>query len=239
MSCFIVPDFHVSALVSWAVAHGVDLDASPDAVAYVLASANRRAYSERYQGRHDSDVAQFGGLDRSAGAELQPVAIVKACDCLDYQASDWSRWNDSDAFGYLVAIRRAAVALAGPAGRASASGRALPGYDAAAWCLDEPDVAAEREPPPGAAGPPGRRGPGPCCLVRHLVRIRGDRPECCRLPGGGIFYRRPGRRPGNCRRDPGRPGHSCRHARLSCPVCPALARPVAGFFMPGSVPQAL
>jgi hypothetical protein len=136
MSCFVVPDFHVSALVSWAVAHGVDLDVSPDAVAHMLASANRRAYSERYAGRYDSELAPFGGLDRSAGVDLAPVAIVKACDCLDYQASDWSRWNDSDPFGYLVAIRRAAVALADPAGRASASGRALPGYDAAPWCLD-------------------------------------------------------------------------------------------------------
>jgi len=143
MSCFVVPDFHVSALVSWAVAHGVDLDASPDAVAHMLASANRRAYSERYAGRYDSELAPFGGLDRSAGVDLAPVAIVKACDCLDYQASDWSRWNDSDPFGYLVAIRRAAVALADPAGRASASGRALPGYDAAAWCLDGPELEPE------------------------------------------------------------------------------------------------
>jgi hypothetical protein len=110
----------------------------------VLASANRRAYSERYQGRYDSELVAFGGLDRSAGADLAPVAVVKACDCLDYQASDWSRWNDSDAFGYLVAIRRAAVALADPAAVA-ASGRALPGYDSAPWCLDKPDAAAERD----------------------------------------------------------------------------------------------
>jgi len=159
MSCFVVPDFHVSALVSWAVAHGVDLDASPDAVAHVLASANRRAYSERYAGRYDSDAAPFGGLDRSAGVDLAPVAIVKACDCLDYQASDWSCWDDSDAFGYLVAIRRAAVAAAHLAAHQAApksykytpdpSGRALPGYDAAAWCLDEPepvDLVAEPDP---------------------------------------------------------------------------------------------
>ena len=148
MSCFVVSDYHVSALVAWAIRQGLALDESPDAVAYVLASANRRAYSERYQGRHDSDVAPFGGLDRSAGAVLQPVAIVKACDCLDYQASDWSRWNDSDAFGYLVAIRRAAVAAAHLAAYQAApgsykytpdpSGRALPGYDAAPWCLDAP-----------------------------------------------------------------------------------------------------
>jgi hypothetical protein len=139
MSCFVVPDFHINALVSWAVAQGVTLDASPDAVAHMLASANRRAYSERYAGRYDSEISPFGGLDRSAGVDLAPVAIVKACDCLDYQACDWSQWNDSDAFGYLVAIRRAAVALADPDGNPSAIGRGLAGYDAAPWCLDEPE----------------------------------------------------------------------------------------------------
>jgi hypothetical protein len=144
MSCFVVPDFHVSALVAWAIRHGVTFDASPDAVAHMLASANRCAYSDRYAGRYDAELVPFGGLDRSAGADLDPVAIVKACDCLDYQASDWSRWDDSDAFGYMVAIRRAAVALADPAGVAT-SGRALPGYDAAPWCLDAPDLAAERD----------------------------------------------------------------------------------------------
>ena len=147
MSCFVVPDFHVSTLVAWAIAHGVNLDTSPDAVAHMLASANRRAFSERYAGRYDSELVPFGGLDRSAGVNLAPVAIVKACDCLDYQASDWSTWNDSDAFGYLVAIRRAAVALADPAGNPSAIGRGLAGYDAAAWCLDEPepvDLVADR-----------------------------------------------------------------------------------------------
>ena len=120
MSCFVVSDYHVSALVAWAIRQGVDLDASPDAVAHMLASANRCAYSDRYAGRFDAELVPFGGLDRSAGAELLPVAIVKACDCLDYQASDWSRWDDSDAFGYMVAIRRAAVALADPAGVAVA-----------------------------------------------------------------------------------------------------------------------
>lgn len=144
MSCFVVSDYHISALVAWAVRQGVALDASPDAVAHMLASANRCAFSDRYAGRYDAELVPFGGLDRSAGADLGPVAIVKACDCLDYQASDWSRWDDSDAFGYMVAIRRAAVALADPAGVAT-SGRALPGYDAAPWALEAPDLAAERD----------------------------------------------------------------------------------------------
>jgi hypothetical protein len=149
MSCIVLSDHHISALVSWAVAHGVDLGASPDAVAHMLASANRRAYSDRYAGRYDSELVPFGGLDRSAGVDLDPVVIVKACDCLDYQASDWSRWTDSDAFGYMVAIRRAAVAAVHLAAYQAApknykytpdpSGRALPGYDAAAWTLDAPE----------------------------------------------------------------------------------------------------
>ena len=75
MSCFIVSDYHISALVAWAVRQGVALAASPDAVAHELASANRRAYSGRYSGRYDSSLAPFGGLDRSAGAELLPVAL--------------------------------------------------------------------------------------------------------------------------------------------------------------------
>jgi len=145
MSCFIVSDYHVSALVAWAIRQGLDLAASPDAVAHELASANRAAYGERYQGRYDSELAPFGGLDRSAGAELLPVAIVKACDCLDYQASDWTSWEGSDANRHLAAIRRAAVALAKwPAG-ASTNSRALPGYDDVPWHLDEPDAAAERD----------------------------------------------------------------------------------------------
>jgi hypothetical protein len=143
MSCIVLSDYHVSALVAWAVAHGVDLDTSPDAVAHMLAGANRAAFSDRYDGRYDDELVPFGGLDRSAGVTLDPVAIVKACDCLDYQASDWPRWNDSDAFGYLVAIRRAAVALADPDGNPSAIGRGLAGYDAAPWCLDEPEPEPE------------------------------------------------------------------------------------------------
>ena len=137
MSCFVVPDFHVSALVAYAIRAGVIPDAvSPDALAHELASANRAAFAERYQGRYQDDVDPFGGLDRSAGADLAPVAIVKACDCLDYQASDWTGWDASEAAAHLAAIRATAQA-------ACLGGRYYPeplstldGYDAAPWCLD-------------------------------------------------------------------------------------------------------
>ena len=145
MSCFVVSDYHVSALVAWAIRQGLDLDTSPDAVAHELASANRAAFAERYQGRYQDELAPFGGLDHSAGVDLAPVAIVKACDCLDYQASDWTAWDASEAAAHLAAIRAAAQA-------ACLGGRFYPeplstldGYDAAPWCLDEPDLAAERD----------------------------------------------------------------------------------------------
>ena len=146
MSCFVVNDYHVSALVAWGLRHGAIVGISPDALAHELASANRSAFSERYAGRYQDDVAPFGGLDRSAGADLAPVAIVKACDCLDYQASDWSAWYGSEPSAHLAVIRARAVSLAyfgavplGGSGGGLDYGRELPGYDAAAWALDEPE----------------------------------------------------------------------------------------------------
>jgi hypothetical protein len=146
MSCFVVPDYHVSALVAWAIRQDLVLDLSPDALAHELASANRRAYSERYAGRFDSELLPFAGLDRSAGAELLPVAVVKACDCLRYQASDWSGWSASAACDHLAAIQSAALCEAyGARSVPDTDARALPGYDDAPWVLDEPDLAAERD----------------------------------------------------------------------------------------------
>ena len=149
MSCFVVNDYHVSALVAWALRRELlPFGVSPDALAHELASANRAAYSERYAGRYDSELAPYGGLDRSAGADLEPVAIVKACDCLAYQACDWSAWDESEAAAHLAAIRAAALAMVN-GGRylPDVGGRDLPGYDAAAWELVEPEPA---EPEPAA-----------------------------------------------------------------------------------------
>jgi len=146
MSCFIVSDYHVSALVAWAIRADVLPDAvSPDALAHELASANRAAYSERYLGRYDSELAPFGALDRSAGAELQPVAIVKACDCLNYQASDWTGWDQCEPAAHLAAIRATAQAACLGGRYVPEPLHALPGYDAAPWGLDAPDLAAERD----------------------------------------------------------------------------------------------
>lgn len=142
MSCFVVDNYHVSALVSWAISHGVPLGVSPDAVAHELASANRAAFAERYEGRYQDEVAPFDGLDRVDVSHLAPVAIVKACDCLEYQASDWSSWRESEPAAHLAAIRAAALAMA-TGGRylPDAAAYDLPGYHAAAWDLAAPELA--------------------------------------------------------------------------------------------------
>lgn len=51
---------------------------------------------------------------------LQPVEILKMCDCLEYQSCETKDWPASVAHRLLNAIRRAAV-------------RALPGYEDAPW----------------------------------------------------------------------------------------------------------
>jgi hypothetical protein len=157
MSCFVVSDFHINALVAWADANGADLDVSPDAQAHELASANRAAFAERYEGRYQDEVAPFGGFDRSVDlVDLAPVAIVKACDCLAYQCSDWAAWDQSGVALDLGEIRSVAVQLArGPWSPGLPDDfydvRNLAGYDAAAWSLDAPepeprpfDLAADR-----------------------------------------------------------------------------------------------
>ena len=177
MSCFVVSDFHVNALVAWGLRHGAIVGISPDALAHMLASANRAAYAERYQ--DDDQVEPFAGFDRSVDpSHLAPVAIVKACDCLEYQCSDWSSWSGagSEPAAHLAAIRANALARAaggrylGP----DASAYDMPGYAAAAWHLDEPepepaDQVADRL----AAALAALTGPELAAIRSALAAVRG------------------------------------------------------------------
>lgn len=141
MSCFIVSDFHINALISWAESHQIGLEYKPQVAAELLAVANRRAYSERYQGE---SCAPFGGYRREDIGEAVPVEILKACRCLEYQASDWARWDTSEAARVLREIQAAALCwLQETYGPIQDGGRNLPGYDAAAWELRDPESFAQ------------------------------------------------------------------------------------------------
>ena len=140
MSCFVVPDFHVSALVAWGFHNRALVGISPDALAHELATANRYAFAQRYQGRHLDELAPFTGLDLDADRALDPVGVVKACDCLAYQASDWAGWDGCEAAAHLAAIRAAALHRVTGGVWQGTDAHRLPGYDAAAWCLDAPEL---------------------------------------------------------------------------------------------------
>ena len=141
MSCFVVPDFHVSALVAWAVHNRALVGISADALAHGLATANRFAFAQRYAGRYLDELAPFTGLDLDADRALDPIGVVKGCDCLAYQASDWAGWDGCEAAAHLAAIRAAALHRAtGGTWRDDMRAHRLPGYDAAAWTLAAPEL---------------------------------------------------------------------------------------------------
>ena len=142
MSCFVVPDFHINALVSWSIEHDILPERhSRAAGAQMLAMANRCAYQERYQ--DPGTPSTYRGFSLVDVSHLGPVDIVKACDCLDYQACDWARWSTSYARDFLAAIRQEASLLAADDRLVQVRDvRNLPGYDAAAWCLDNERVTA-------------------------------------------------------------------------------------------------
>lgn len=131
MSCIMVNDFHLDALVTWGAAHQaswyrasegrhVDMRGNEPAAAELLHAANAAAFRERYP--RDAEPIPPHRYRARAVAWLPAVQAVKACDCLAYQCSDWTGWPESEAFRVLDAIRDAAI-------------QRLPGYSAAAWEL--------------------------------------------------------------------------------------------------------
>ena len=123
MSCFVVPEYHIDALVSWAADHGAPAfieGLTPRGLAAELYLANCTAYRERY----GETVFDNYILTRRDALVLSPVGVIKACDCLAYQCSDWSGWSESVAARALDRIREHAI-------------RHLPGYQDAAWTLDK------------------------------------------------------------------------------------------------------
>lgn len=124
MSCFVVPDFHIDALVSWAIANhasafidGLD----PRGLARELHAANCSAYRERY-GEEVGEEYRY--TFRPEVHAMPAVQVLKAVSCLEYQCCSWSGFDGSTAARALERIRGEAIAH-------------LPGYRAAAWTLEE------------------------------------------------------------------------------------------------------
>jgi len=148
MSAFIVNKTHLDYLVtaglrfsrhgalSWfapaedppeAPTHQRELtDETADHVGAMLAAENRRSVDHRYDENELEDFYTFtrypgSGERGSAGRpRLEPVQILKALACYEYQSCEHPEWEQSEAHDFCRVLRHAAI-------------WALPGIEDAAW----------------------------------------------------------------------------------------------------------
>lgn len=132
MSAFQVSPTHIGALVRWYLKdcpshargswrhHSAGCTDAEDMI-NVLALENYRSVAYRYEPRHTIDKPDaVTHVTLSSYPKLEPIAVIKACDCLDYQSCEHPEWETSDAYHLLNAIRHAAISR-------------IHGYDDAAW----------------------------------------------------------------------------------------------------------
>lgn len=133
MSAHIVPDFHLNALVTWAVnKHGNNSPSyywggqrrkmAGDArrIASVLYAENVRSVNARYK---ECDSAHGFQYAPTSANILSVVDVIKACHGYRYQACEAAGWEESEARAIVDGIEACAM-------------RSLPGYEASpAWCL--------------------------------------------------------------------------------------------------------
>ena len=147
MSAYICNPAHFAALAVFAVDRDSAIhewrDSSPletaKNVARGLALENIRSVTNLYPNDGDGNRPGYTGTDAEIVAEaealtevylydierrsLPPVAILKMCNCYDYQSCETADWCDTQAHCQIDWIADAAVAE-------------LPGYDAAPWEYD-------------------------------------------------------------------------------------------------------
>lgn len=129
MSCYIVPDKHLSAIIRWACVNNIKAAYTRGDYLYrpgleqeavnLLHAANVKSVNERY-----NETTPEGGAVYDIGApSLRPIDVIKACDGLAYQCDEWGDFEGSDAQRLIRDIQSAAI-------------RKLPGYDAAPWSIE-------------------------------------------------------------------------------------------------------
>lgn len=140
MSAYLVPDYHINALVSWAAGrHGSnavsyywggrrrDVRGDEKRIASVLYAENVRSVNARYR---ESDPAH-GFVFKRVVNVLNPIDVIKGCHGYGYQACEAEGYEQSEAFAIVAAIAQSAIC-------------ALPGYeDSNAWCISGPEFNKE------------------------------------------------------------------------------------------------
>ena len=125
MSAFIVSKHHIDAIISAALAYGVEGLTKRTAMdrGRELWEANIASVGVRYPGDPEALVIAGRIADVYVPRQVPVPSIVEAAkliDCLEYQSCEHDGWATSDAAAFLGKVREALL-------------RNLEGYDAAAW----------------------------------------------------------------------------------------------------------
>lgn len=114
--------------IVWAKAHGRELtEETAGFVGAMLLAENQRSVNHRY----DEDDLEEPYLFREVRGPFDPVVVLKAISCFEYQACEHQEWAKSEAKQFCNALRHAAIA-------------ALPGYeDGKGWSIEADDVQYE------------------------------------------------------------------------------------------------
>ncbi len=125
MSAFLVSDLHINVLVAWARREQLSWNTREgltyEDVAQELRSENERSYNYRYQEDGHQPV-KYESV--ALPMDVPAAAIIKMCDCYEYQSCEHPEWKESRARAIVGSIRQAAVCK-------------LPGYREAPWGLDD------------------------------------------------------------------------------------------------------
>lgn len=133
MSAFIVSDKHIAAMIEFARTHDAyssgywwkDTKTGEEVkhmfdneAAQKLVNENYRSVNYRYQ--DNTQPKKYNPFQSLSPQNLDPVQILKACNCYDYQACETNDYNESEARYIVDQIRHLAI-------------NALIGYEEAQW----------------------------------------------------------------------------------------------------------
>jgi hypothetical protein len=129
MSAFLVTDEHLNYLISHASDQDVrwwdgkvhqTVKGNEQAVFNKLFRANVESINERYQENTPPMPSKFVWR-----GDTEPVQVLKACNCFDYQACEVADYEQTEAARIVDCIRGAAI-------------RSLKGYEEAEWEITAP-----------------------------------------------------------------------------------------------------
>ena len=136
MSCFIVNEKHINTLVNYLKEKSkfqttIEIEgkrlslhdpSTLTKVGNVLVCENFRSYNYRYDEHENSYIYNYH-FDWDI-LNMNPVQIIKACHCLNYQSCECPDYNESEAKRIIDTIKTIAICN-------------LPGYDEAKWEITE------------------------------------------------------------------------------------------------------